>query len=280
MKKTAAIILTALLAISALGLAATAFAMPMMGRPFMHWGNIIQNMGPGNWNRVPLQQSSVRVNGIVTDWGTTEVNGTMSAFSKTVVINNTAVRQGASASAIWTTNESRPIVALRTRENFTYTFYTANLVSANVSSLNVTGYSYFLNGTWNVFNVTSTFTINTDNAGNILAFNRSQSAVAIATDAYGELKVPANANTFTLKIEGIDQLTGTVHAQRIISRLCNAFRINDDDSTTVTPADVASVVSAYGSSPGWGSYNQRMDYNFNYKVDICDLATASANLNR
>ncbi len=280
MKKTAAIILTALLAISALGLAATAFAMPMMGRPYMNWGNIMPNMGPGNWNRVPLQQSSIRVNGIITDWGTTEVNGTMSAFSKTVVINNTAVRQGAIASAVWTTNQSRPIAAMRTRENFTYTFYTAKLVNANVSSLNITGYNYFLNGTWNVFNVTSTFTITTDTAGNILGFNRTQNAFAIAVDAYGELKVPTGTSTFTLSITGVDDLTGSVHAQRITSRLCNPFIIQDDDGTTVTGVDVSFIMSAYGSSPGWGQYNQRMDYNFNYRVDIFDLATASANLNR
>jgi len=278
MKKTAAIVLAAILTVSVLGLAATACAIPMMGRPFMNWGNIISS-NHGNSHTVPIQQNSVRLNGIITQWGTTNATGTISAFAQTVIINNTAARQGATATAMWTTNESRAISARHTLQNFTYTFYTANLVNASVSSLNATGYSYFLNGTWNVFKVTSSFNITTDAAGNILGFNRNQNAVAVATNAYGELKVPTSASNFTLSITGADQLSGSVHAQRITSRLCNPFIVSDDDSTTVTRSDVASVVSAYGSSPGWGSYNQRMDYNFNYKVDICDLATAAANIN-
>jgi hypothetical protein len=60
----------------------------------------------------------------------------------------------------------------------------------------------------------------------------------------------------------------------------NPFSVNNDvTATTVTKADVASVVSAYGSSPGWGNYDQRMDYNMHYKIDITDLATAAANVN-
>jgi hypothetical protein len=279
MKKTAAIILTAIIAISALGLAASAYAMPMMGRPFMNWGNIMSNMGHGNSHVVPIQQSSVRVNGIMTQWGTTNVTGTISAFSQTVVINSTAARQGSIATAMWTTNQSRAIASFRTPQNFTYTFYTANLVNASVSSLNITGYNFFLNGTWNVFKVTSSFNITTDSAGNILSVNRNQNAVAVATNAYGTLTIPTGGSTFTLSITGVDQLTGSVHAQRITSRLCNPFRIGDDDSTTVTPSDVATVVASYGSSPGWGNYNQRSDYNFNYRVDVCDLTTAAANIN-
>jgi hypothetical protein len=39
------------------------------------------------------------------------------------------------------------------------------------------------------------------------------------------------------------------------------------------------VAGAYGTMPGYGNYDQRMDYNFNYRIDICDLATAAANIN-
>jgi hypothetical protein len=59
----------------------------------------------------------------------------------------------------------------------------------------------------------------------------------------------------------------------------NPFMINSGSSTIVTTADLNSVVKAYGSMPGWGNYDQRMDYNFNFKIDICDIATAAANVN-
>jgi hypothetical protein len=53
----------------------------------------------------------------------------------------------------------------------------------------------------------------------------------------------------------------------------------DSSSTTVTKSDLNSIVNAYGSVPGYGNYNINMDYCLHYKIDICDLATAAANLN-
>jgi hypothetical protein len=273
MKKLIAIVLVAIIAVSALSLAASAYAMP-----FMHWKDFSDM--PGNSHRTAVQQNFIRMDGHVTKLGTTNVTGTIEAQSRTVVLNSTTSRQGSSASLIWTTNTSRAISSYRTRENFTYTFYTANLVNASVASLNVTGASFFLNGTWNVYQVNTNFTVTTNSAGDITGFNRNQNAVALAIKAYGELKVASSGNNFTLTITGVSVLTGQVHVQRITTKMFNPFIVNNDESVaTVTKADVASIKSAYGSSPGWGNYDQRMDYNFNYKVDICDLATAAANIN-
>jgi hypothetical protein len=279
MKRTKAIVITALIAVFALSLVASANA-----RPFMNWKNNRDNDNHdnniGESRRIATQQNFVRVDGAVTKWGTTNVTGSMEAQSRTVVINSTNSKTGSSATAIWTTNTTRPISAYRSKDNFTYTYYTANLVNASISSLNVTGYSFFLNGTWNVFNITTTFTVNTDATGNVVSFNRNQNAVALATKAYGELKIASNASNFTLSINGVNPLTGPVHVQRITTKSFNPFRINNDDSTNiVTKADVSTIVSSYGSSPGWGNYDQRMDYNFNGKIDVTDLATAAANVN-
>ena len=46
---------------------------------------------------------------------------------------NGNTNQLASATAIWTTNNSRPISSVRSKENFTYVFYTARLANASVS---------------------------------------------------------------------------------------------------------------------------------------------------
>jgi hypothetical protein len=149
-----------------------------------------------------------------------------------------------------------------------------------VSSLNTDDYSFFLNGTWNVYQVTSSFNITTDASGAITSFNRNQNAVVVVTNAYGELAVSSSGSNFTLSITGVDSLTGSVHVSKISTKLCNPFKILcDDSSTTVTKADVATVVSSYGACPGWGHYDQSMDYNFNYKIDITDLTTAAANVN-
>lgn len=277
MKKAIAMILIAIFAISALSIIATADA-----RPFMNWrmnrGNFVNNDSQRT-NQFVAQQSFVRIDGPITKYGGVNATGSVDVQSRTVVVNSTSLREGSSATAMWTTSTS-PISAIRAKENYTYTFYTARLVNASLSSLNVTGYSFFLNGTWNVYQVTTTFTINTDSSGTVIGFNRNQNAVALATNAYGEFKVASTGSNFTLSISGVNPLTGTVHVQRITSRIFNAFRINNDDAnTTVTKTDVASVAGAYGTSPGWGNYDQRMDYNFNYKIDITDLTTAAANIN-
>jgi hypothetical protein len=280
MKKTMALILIAIVAVSILSIVATANA-----RSFMSWRLNRDDGFRGNGNafsnsrHLAPQQSFVRIDGPLIKFGEANVTGGLQAQSRTVVINSTTVREGSTATAIWSTSQS-PISSIRARENYTYTFYTARLVNASVSSLNVTGSSFFLNGTWNVFNVTTTFTVTTNTAGDVTGFDRDQNAVALATNAYGELKVASSGSSFALSITGVDTLSGTVHVQRITSRMFNSFRVNNDDTTTtVTKADIASVVSAYGASPGWGSYSQNMDYNFNYKIDITDLTTAAANLN-
>ena len=282
MKKKLALVLVVIIAVGGFSAMAAANAMP-----FWNWRNFQANhgnLGNGNhgfryWSNTNLQTSFVRFNGVINEWGTTEVNGTLQAQARTIVINQSDVRQGSSVTAIWTTNNSRPIEALRTRENFTYTFYTAKLVDASESALNVEGNDFVLTGNWTVYEVTANITVITNADGDIVSFHNSQDATALATKASGDLNVTDNWSNFTLNIEGVDQLSGTVHAQRTTTRMFNPFKINDDDSDTVTTTDLASVVHAYGAMPGWGNYDQRMDYNFNYKVDICDLSTAAANVN-
>jgi hypothetical protein len=284
MKKAIAAILIAIFAVSAFSAVSIAVA-----RPFLSWNSMNigrqdegkgfgMGMGNGIRNQLPTQQSFVRIDGRIIKFGDANVTGTIQAQSRTVVVNGTT-RQGSSVTAMLT-NSSKPMAGPRDKQNFTYTVYTAKLVNASTASLNTTGYSFFLNGTWNVFQVTTNYTVVTDSSGNILSFNRNTNGVAVATGAYGELKVASTGSNFTLTITGVNALTGLVHVQRISSMMFNPFTINNDvTSTTVTKADVASVVSAYGSSPGWGNYDQRMDYNMHYKIDITDLATAAANVN-
>ena len=275
MNKKIVAILLAVIAVGGLSIAATANAMP-----FMNW-RTFPNI-PSNSHGPRLQQSFVRWNGLITEWGTTNVTGAIQAQSRTIVFNDASTRQGASATAIWTTNTTRPINALRDRENFTYTFFAARLTNASVSGLNVGSNDFFLNGTWTVYQVTTNFTIITDISGTITSFHRSQDATALVSNAYGELTVKDSWANFTLAINGVNPLTGSVHRQITRSMQFNPFKINDDDEanpTTVTKADVLSITQAYGAMPGWGNYDQRMDYNFNYKIDIVDLTTAAANVN-
>jgi len=270
MKNKIAIILIAIISISALSLTTGAYAMPFM--------NVKSTMS----NRTSLQTSYVRLDGVINASAGTKVIGTIQAQSRTTVVNSSNVYQGFSCTAIWTTNTTRPITSVRSEQNFTYTFYTARLVEGNFSALDYNGNAFFMNGTWNSWNITETFTINTLSNGTITSVNCNQNAVPLANGAYGTLTAFSGWTNFTLSISGVDPLTGPIIAERTTSAMFNPFMINSDSSTTtstVTVADINSIVKTYGSMPGWGNYDQRLDYCQHYKIDIYDLSTAAANLN-
>ena len=63
----------------------------------------------------------------------------------------------------------------------------------------------------------------------------------------------------------------------------NPFKITDDTignvvSNTVTREDIKAFTKCYGAMPGRGSYDTRMYFNDNYRVDIADISTVAANM--
>jgi hypothetical protein len=206
--------------------------------------------------------------------------GTIEVLARTQIGPKNTI-QGFAAAAIWTTNLTLPIATpVKSRENFTYSFYTARLVEGNFSALDYKGNAFFLNGTWNVWSIKENFTIITDSAGHIISIDNNQKVVRLAIDAYGTVTVPSGWSTFTLAIKGIDPLTGMIVKEVTTSSVFNPFMLGMDSSTTtVTKADLDSIVNAYGSMPGWGNYDIKMDYCMHNQIDICDLSTAAANLN-
>jgi len=274
MKKTITAILLAVMIMATLSLAISYVNAK-------HWSNsgITSKLGNafGHSNR-PNQQNLVKISGLITQWGTTNVNGSFSTQAKTTIFNASESRQIASASAIWTTNGLRPIKSIRAAENFTYSFYSAKLANASISKLNLDESDYFINGTWNVYNVTSVVTITTNSEGEIINVHRdSDTAVS---KAYGELNVTSNWTTFKLSIDGMEPLTGSVVRSRTSLMQFNQFKFADDDTTSnaVTRTDVTTIGRAYGSMPGWGNYDQSMDFNGNYRIDIADIVTVAANV--
>lgn len=223
-----------------------------------------------------LSATWVRINGVIIQWGTTDVRGQLQTQAREAVFNSSDTRQLAGATAIWTANMSRPIQAVRAKENFTYVFYATRLLNASVStvSTNSATSTYFINGTWNFATVTSTVTIITNANGNITRVIRNQDISP--QRLYGELTV--TGNTFNLKLGDMDALTGTVY--RTITRTWfNPYQMTDaTTSNTVTRTDVNAIAQCYGAVPGWGNYDMNMDFNNNYRVDIADISTVAANM--
>lgn len=106
------------------------------------------NMASTVANRL-VSASWIRINGVIDQWGTTPVTGQLQTQARTAIRQSDVANQLNTATAIWTTNISRPIQALKSKENFTYTYYAARLTNASVSTLSASNSAsnYFINGT-------------------------------------------------------------------------------------------------------------------------------------
>ena len=94
----------------------------------------------------------------------------------------------------------------------------------------------------------------------------------------GQLNVTDKWTKFTLSIKGIDPLTGSVRRYVWRTVEMNVCKVSDDGKTQVTISDFQMVARAYGAMPGMVNYDQKLDFNLHYKIDITNLATAAANV--
>jgi hypothetical protein len=273
MKKAFALALLAILGISSLSFAvvSTSAAGPDNSRGW-GWslGSLMKSGVTG-----PFQRSWIRLNGIVETWGSQDVNGSLSVNARTVGFGET-VRQAAFATAIWSNTTN-----FRETGNFSYSFYVTRLVNANVSALNFDDVDLFMNGTWNVFNVTLSQTIIKSGdleSGYTIDRQTKTNMDPIANKAYGELNVTDNWTKFVLKIDGVDELNGVVTRARMNQMVFNKFKVSEDGTDKVSRVDLTVLARIYGARPGWGSYDSNMDFNYNYKIDITDLTTVAANV--
>jgi hypothetical protein len=232
--------------------------------------------GNGLAGNRPLQKTWVRLNGVINTWGTEDVNGLLQTRARTTILSAENGQNLTSATAIWTTNNSRPISNVKAKENSTYVFYAAKLNNASVSEFNISNSDYFLNGTWNLYTVTSTITVITDENNTIVKVHRESDTQV--TKAYGELNVTSNWTKFTLKIDDQDDLSGTIYRSITRQAAFNRFAIIDYTATKTTRADLAQMQTCFRATPGWGNFDAQMDFNGNFEVDIADISTVAANI--
>jgi hypothetical protein len=232
------------------------------------------NIASTGSNRL-MSASWIRLNGVITQWGTLDVRGTLQTQARAATHQISGLNQLTSATAMWTTNITREISAAQSKENFTYVYYVARLPNASISAANVdTASGYSLSGTWNLANITATITVITDDNGAVIKVHREQDITP--GKASGELTV--SGSTFTLSIKGIDPLTGSVY-RSITRSWYNPFKMTDDSTTSaVTRDDVKTIGQNYGAMPGWGNFNSNMDFNHNYRVDISDISCVARNI--
>jgi hypothetical protein len=231
----------------------------------------------------PVQANWIRLKGHITSSDITPVTGWLQVTARSAALQSSETREVTSASAIWTEETKRPIDAIQAKQDFDYTFYSARLLRDTAPTIKTDSVAktYTISGLWNVATVTSSVKITKNSDGEITKVQRT-SETTIKPEVKGTLVV-TGMSTFELTLGDGKPLTGSVNRYVTRQMQFNPFKITDDTignvvSNTVTREDIKAVTKCYGAMPGWGSYDTRMDFNNNYRVDIADISTVAANM--
>ncbi len=215
--------------------------------------------------------SYTRLDGYINSWGTEDVRGHLQTQARSGLRLSQSTDKFASATAMWTTNLTREIQAVQSKENFTYCFYVARLPNASVTSSSVSLSEYSVSGTWKLANVTAVITINTNDQGLITHIHTARDIKT--TIAAGQLTV--DGVDFKVQADGMQAISGKIYSS-ITRSLYIPYKLTDSVTDSVTMADVKAIAECYGAMPGWGSYHLRMDFNNNYRIDIADISSIAA----
>lgn len=224
---------------------------------------------------IPIKSTWVRIDGSITSWGTQvapTIKGALTVLAATT--SKTAVPSAwfDSADAIWTN-----VTKISLDGTTSYNYYTARLVQPSRTIINFQGNDFYMNGTWNVNNVTITRTVT--KTGSSVNIQTNTQITRLETKVYGELNVTGSWTKFTLSIKGIPLLDGTVVRSIERTTVFNRFDIiNGGTVATTTKADLTTIESDYGAVPGMPNYDESMDFHGTYQIDICDIATVAANV--
>ena len=163
-----------------------------------------------------------------------------------------------------------------------FNFYAARLVNTTIVELNYNNADFYIEGLWDVYNVTFIY------EPGEMPGNYSCLIDLIVDHGEGTFTVTGNWTTFTLTIEGIDEVGGSVMHKCIRPMkpipIGDIWGPNQGPDNTVNIYDLSHAAKAYGTTPGmqgmefdFYSYFS-MDFNFDFKIDIVDLTTIAVNI--
>jgi len=157
-----------------------------------------------------------------------------------------------------------------------YNFYVAKLVNSTVVELDYGGADLYIEGLWNVYNVTFIYEPGEEQESYRLIIE------LLVDHGEGTLSVTGNWVDFAVNIRGIDLITGKVRRYYIRSLeipIGDVISRPGEAKPVVNIWDLVHVARAYGSTPGnlfKPYYDFSIDFNFDYKIDILDLSTMAA----
>lgn len=157
-------------------------------------------------------------------------------------------------------------------------FHVAKLVETRLVKLNHDSKDLYIEGLWDVYNITYIFEPGATPGNYTLIIE------LWVDDGYGMLFVTGNWKYFTISIDDLDWITGEV--TRYAVRAGVPIPIGDVSGPEAIPDreiniwDLVHAAKAYGLPPGINFDFEMfsMDFNFDCKIDIIDLTTIAVNI--
>lgn len=221
---------------------------------------------------VKVEGTWVHIKGYITQWGSTEVFGWIRAIAGMVDRNGTYY-EWAKANAVWSEDTFRLNSTDPPTENYTFTCYGASLTNTTDISLNDTTFAIL--GYWDIINITTIVTVLTDENGHV-KISWEYSIEKIIENAAGELWV--SPPVVELSITGIDTLSGTIHSLDISYHEIEICDASCDGKVNII--DLVRAAKRYRCVPGIWNYDHTIDVNFDNVIDIGDLTTIAAHMER
>lgn len=162
----------------------------------------------------------------------------------------------------------------------TYNFYAARLVNTTLVELGYGGADLYIEGLWNVYNVTFIYEPGVEPGNYTLIIE------LLVDHGYGTLSVVNNWADFTVDIRGMELLKGKVTFYAIRGIRIPVGDVSGYPQTGIPDGkiniwDLVHAAKAYGSTPGNPynpNYDFSFDFNFDYTIDIIDLTTIAVNI--
>lgn len=136
------------------------------------------------------------------------------------------------------------------------------------------GYDFYISGLWDAINVTFVYYPNGE--GEFDGENYNCTMEPVVSNATGELRVFEGWTKFALSITGLDLVSGSVHHRFVGTMDVEIGDVDEDGAVNIE--DLVHVAHAYGGKPGIGNYGFEMDFNFDFQIDVGDLATVAAEI--
>jgi len=162
-----------------------------------------------------------------------------------------------------------------------FRFYAARLVNTTAVELNHDGADLYIEGSWNVYNVTFIY------EPGLKPRNYTLKIELLVDHGNGNLSVTGTWQDFALNITGPPSIP--LVSGKVVFYAIRSFEIPIGDVSsqetgkpdgTTDIFDLVHAAKAYDSTPGMSNYDFTMDFNFDYKIDIYDLTTIAVNIGK